>query len=145
MDGTFADLTGGEEEPSEEAIDAVRKNYQETRELLLKVMEKDGLKDRSGLLALLELENRALAHDLADGTFGRITVRKKLTSQIDSTVLLGLLKEYLEKIGDKACCYEDLKPYIDLEEESLAEWTSFLDALPTSFVRKPHSDVRKTN
>lgn len=75
MDGTFADLTGGEEEPSEEAIDAVRTNYQETRELLLKVVEKDGPKDRSGLLALLELEKRALAHGLADSTFDHIIVR----------------------------------------------------------------------
>lgn len=67
LDATFADLTGGETKPSEEALDAVRANVQETKNALLGVVEKDGLKDRSGLLALLELEKRARAHGLVDG------------------------------------------------------------------------------
>jgi len=36
------------------------------------------------------------------------------------------LKSYFDQFGDKACCFEDLKPYIVLDDESLAEWTSHL-------------------
>lgn len=48
--------------------------------------------------------------------------------------MLTLLKQYFEKFGDKACCFEDLKPFLDLEEAELAQLTSFLEAVPTSSV-----------
>ncbi|CAA7271640.1 unnamed protein product [Cyclocybe aegerita] len=86
-------------------------------ELFTKVAEIDGLKDRSGLLALIELEKRSRTLGLSK----------------DSTHLLKLLKEYFEKFGDKACCFEDLKPYVILED-GLDELTSFLEAVPTSFM-----------
>lgn len=44
----------------------------------------------------------------------------------DPKVLENYLKSYFDQFGDKACCFEDLKPYIVLDGESLAEWTSHL-------------------
>jgi N-terminal acetyltransferase B complex non-catalytic subunit len=40
---------------------------QETRVLFTRVVEEDGCKDRSGLLALLELEKRARDHGVSEG------------------------------------------------------------------------------
>ncbi|KAI0035924.1 N-acetyltransferase B complex non catalytic subunit-domain-containing protein [Vararia minispora EC-137] len=86
----------------------------QAREFFVKVAEKDGKKDRSGLLAQLELEKRARAHGIID----------------DSSRLLALLKCYLETFGDKAVCYEDLLPYVALDSEDLAQWTRHLQMLP---------------
>ena len=48
--------------------------------------------------------------------------------------LLSLLRLYIERFGDKPCCFEDLKPYAVLEGEELAKLTSFLDGLEHSSV-----------
>ncbi|KDR81676.1 hypothetical protein GALMADRAFT_58678 [Galerina marginata CBS 339.88] len=87
------------------------------QELFSKIAEADGLKDRSASLALLELEKRARAHG----------------SSQDPRRMLTLLKQYFEKFGDKACCFEDLKPFLDLEKGLLTDFTSFLEAVPTAF------------
>ncbi|KAI0054150.1 hypothetical protein FA95DRAFT_1579189 [Auriscalpium vulgare] len=86
------------------------------REVLTNVAEKDGTRDRSGLLALLELEQRVRAHSLSS----------------EPSRLVDLLLQYFETFGDKAACYEDLKPYITLDAEELSRWTSYLDGLPRS-------------
>ena len=44
----------------------------------------------------------------------------------DPKVLEDYLKSYFDQFGDKACCFEDLKPYVALDDESLLEWTSYL-------------------
>ncbi|KAL0946591.1 hypothetical protein HGRIS_012792 [Hohenbuehelia grisea] len=80
------------------------------------VAEKDGLKDRSGPLALLELERRARKHGCSN----------------DPERLLNLLKSYFDKFGSKACCFEDVKPFIDFDGEVLANWTSYLQSKETS-------------
>ncbi|KAF8910991.1 actin cytoskeleton organization protein [Gymnopilus junonius] len=92
-------------------------NINRVQELFTKVAEEDASKDRSAALALLELEKRARTHGLSQ----------------DRSRLLTLLKQYFEKFGDKACCFEDLKPFLELEESELAQLTSFLEAVPTSF------------
>ncbi|KAF4576791.1 hypothetical protein EYR36_004771 [Pleurotus pulmonarius] len=86
------------------------------RQVLEKISEKDGKKDRSGPLALLELEKRSRSHDVKQ----------------DDQRLLTLLKSYLEQFGDKACCYEDLQPYVVLNGDDLSSWTSFLESIPSS-------------
>ncbi|TRM56244.1 N-acetyltransferase B complex non catalytic subunit-domain-containing protein [Schizophyllum amplum] len=44
------------------------------------------------------------------------------------------LKTYFEGFGTKACCYEDLKPYVlALEPEETADWESFLQPITASF------------
>ena len=46
------------------------------------------------------------------------------------------MQQYFERFGDKACCFEDLKPYLTLGAEDLVKWTSFLEAVPASFVSR---------
>ncbi|KAF9013886.1 actin cytoskeleton organization protein [Cyathus striatus] len=103
---------GAGEDAKKEASERVK----ETQQILEKIAEEDGAKDRSGLLALLELEKRALA-------FG-------VSSQSDR--LVTLMKQYFDQIGDKACCFEDLKPYVELEGDDLAHWTTFLRGIPST-------------
>lgn len=52
----------------------------------------------------------------------------------DSDRRITLLKQYFLQVGDKACCFEDLKPYLDLEENELLAWTTFLESVPQTFV-----------
>ena len=66
MDAAFADLTS-EAEDADAAKAAAYERISKTRELFGKVAEADGVKDRSGHLALLELEKRARQHGLATG------------------------------------------------------------------------------
>lgn len=53
----------------------------------------------------------------------------------DPSPLVSLMENYFEKIGDKVCCFEDLKPYLGLSGDELLKWTSFLESIPASFVR----------
>ncbi len=66
IDGTFADLTV-EDADVEAAKATTAGRIMETREFLAKVVEADEVKDRSGHLALLELEKRSRQHGLATG------------------------------------------------------------------------------
>ncbi|KAJ7632694.1 actin cytoskeleton organization protein [Roridomyces roridus] len=102
-----------------------REQLAETQEFLTKLAETDGVKDRSALLALLELEKRARSHGLSS----------------DASRMVDLMKQYFDKIGDKACCYEDLKPYLVLETDDAASWTSFLQSLTPSFANT--NDLRR--
>lgn len=52
----------------------------------------------------------------------------------DSSALLSLLESYFQSFGGKACCYEDLKPYIEFEGEDLAKWTAVLEKQTDAFV-----------
>ncbi|CCM04607.1 uncharacterized protein FIBRA_06789 [Fibroporia radiculosa] len=86
------------------------------RDFFVQVAEDDGRKDRSGLLALLELEKRARAHGVSK----------------DPGELFMLLEKYYHRFGDKLACFEDLRPYIQLEESELSVWSSFLESQSTS-------------
>jgi len=44
------------------------------------------------------------------------------------------MKQYFVQVGDKACCFEDLKPYLDLGDDELLEWTTFLESVSQIFV-----------
>lgn len=98
-------------------------------------MEEDGDRDRSALLALLELEHRAKKCNLSTGKnayFHKVLVG--LCSALESSRLVSLMKQYFDKIGGKSCCFEDLKPYLSLEADDLISWTSFLESVSPSFV-----------
>jgi N-terminal acetyltransferase B complex non-catalytic subunit len=73
LEAAFAALTDKEAEPSEEALDITRTRICDAEQVFLKIVEKDGLKDRSGLLALLELEKRSRVHGLSSGTSWQIS------------------------------------------------------------------------
>lgn len=108
-----------------------------TREFMEKIAEKDKTGDRSGVLALLELEKRARANGLSSGM--AFVVFHHLSGSdepvVDESAMVGLMERYFHLVGDKACCYEDMKPYISLPEADLPRWTSFLESIPVSSVR----------
>ena len=59
---------------------------------------------------------------------------QQLNLFLESDRLLTLIKDYFEKFGDKACCFEDLKPYMDLDQDNLAQFSAVLESVPKSFV-----------
>ena len=66
LDGTFAvirDGLGASESAKTKCSEAISK----THGLFSRLAEQDGLKDRSGLLGLLELERRVRSHGLSRG------------------------------------------------------------------------------
>ncbi|KAG6874208.1 hypothetical protein C0995_003754 [Termitomyces sp. Mi166 len=115
LDATFSYFSSSvESSPSRrEGLEQVEK----TQELFTRIAEEDGSKDRSAALALLELEKRARNHGISK----------------DSDRLVTLMQDYFTRVGDKACCFEDLKPYLALEENEMTGWTSFLQAVSRSF------------
>ncbi|KAJ7172404.1 actin cytoskeleton organization protein [Mycena filopes] len=124
LDATFSPVVSATE-PDETAKTDCSSQIHRTQELFAKLAEQDGHKDRSGLLALLELEKRARFHALSN----------------DPDRMVDLMKRYFQEIGDKACCYEDLKPYIALESEDAAKWMSYLQSLTPSFTST--NDLRR--
>ncbi|TDL21521.1 actin cytoskeleton organization protein [Rickenella mellea] len=108
LDSAFSDIIPGEDIP-EPVITQVK----ETRDLLAGIAEADGRTDRGAALALVELEWRA---------------REKGVSS-HSNELLKMLRKYVEKFGDKACCFEDIRQFVAFKgsEDGLRSWVSYLD------------------
>ncbi|RXW20882.1 hypothetical protein EST38_g4951 [Candolleomyces aberdarensis] len=107
LDATFAQSSEGSDPTS---------RVQESRELFEHVAKEDGPKDRSGPLALLELEKRA----------------KESGVSSEPNRMNDLLEQYFDVVGDKACCFEDLKPYTILEGAQQERWTTFLKNVPAT-------------
>ncbi|KAG6810186.1 hypothetical protein H0H92_012950 [Tricholoma furcatifolium] len=112
LDSTFS-YTTTTETPDEDCLQHVAK----TQELFTRIAEEDGPKDRSAALALLELEKRAHAHGISK----------------DSERLVVLMQDYFTLVGDKACCFEDLKPYLSLDANQMSKWKSFLRDTSSTF------------
>jgi N-terminal acetyltransferase B complex non-catalytic subunit len=140
IDGVFASLlssSNGTSSPGETERAACLPLITSAREFFTNIAQQDGKKDRSGFLALLELEKRARSYSLSTGTLSKNTLN--FSHDIygiigDSSTLEKLLTAYFSEFGEKACCFEDLKPYISLEGNDLATWTSYLENLPISTV-----------
>ncbi|KAJ6547637.1 actin cytoskeleton organization protein [Mycena capillaripes] len=127
LDATFSSVASceGDQEPDEAAKTKCSLHVVKTQELFTRLALQDGRKDRSALLALLELEKRARLYGISN----------------DSNRMVDLMKRYFEEIGDKACCFEDLKPYLSLDGEDAASWMSFLQSLTPSFTNT--NDLRR--
>lgn len=110
LDATFWDVTSTPE-PTEENKESCRHHINKTKEFLAQIADKDGSQDRSGPLALLELEKRCVAHHLAT----------------DPDAIYTLAESYFERFGDKACCFEDLTPYIQFSDHHAKQWTALLE------------------
>jgi len=71
LDATFDFLVISPTDVAPTILEGAKKEcatkVQETRALFTRVVEEDGCKDRSGLLALLELEKRARDHGVSEG------------------------------------------------------------------------------
>ncbi|KAH8104329.1 N-acetyltransferase B complex non catalytic subunit-domain-containing protein [Phellopilus nigrolimitatus] len=96
------------------AAPAVAEKVRDVRGLFHQLADADGRCDRGALLALLELERRACENE-----FG-----SDLKSQHGMS---SLIKLYFECFGDKACCFEDLKPYTVLEGSALLALNAYLE------------------
>ncbi|KAJ7709829.1 actin cytoskeleton organization protein [Mycena rosella] len=116
LDATFSSITSAQD-PDQSMKSEASLRLAKTEELFTKLAAEDGRKDRSALLALLELEKRARLHGISN----------------DPNRMVDLMKQYFEEIGDKACCFEDLKPYLALEATDSEKWMSFLQSLTPSF------------
>lgn len=51
---------------------------------------------------------------------------------LDPAEMRRLLESYFNRFGDKAVCFEDLRPYISLEGDVFTAWSSFLKAVPST-------------
>lgn len=122
--------------PSPDSVDPESKDkISRAREFFSKVEKEDGLKDRSAMLAILELEKRASTHGLVEGWQRQFHLPQIMIKHLlDSGRMLILMKQYFEKFGDKACCFEDLKPYLNPEQDNLSQFRSFLKTVPPLFV-----------
>ncbi|KAG9120166.1 hypothetical protein FRC07_004447 [Ceratobasidium sp. 392] len=104
----------GESEPK--PVSDTDELYTETRSIFTTISEKEGADERAAPLALVELEVR----------------RRKEGVEIASAsadTLYTLLSNYLLKIGDKTCCYDDLSDAISSlpqDGPELAKWIEHL-------------------
>lgn len=121
------DATFSAEGNTPELVESARKFFTE-------IAESDGWKDRSGPLALLELEKRAKERSISKGISKNTWPLPVLNIVEDPEVLENYLKSYFDQFGDKACCLEDLKPYIVLDDDGLQKWTSYLRQTPMGTV-----------
>ncbi|KAI0302144.1 N-acetyltransferase B complex non catalytic subunit-domain-containing protein [Russula brevipes] len=112
LDATFLPSTHHHQSTQPDLAQRVEK----TRDLFTKVAEEDGSRDRAAWLGLMELERLCVIHGVPS----------------EPSRLLGLLKHYFEILGDKVACYEDLRPYTDLNSEALSEWITFLEGTTPS-------------
>ncbi|CEL51598.1 N-alpha-acetyltransferase 25, NatB auxiliary subunit OS=Rattus norvegicus GN=Naa25 PE=2 SV=1 [Rhizoctonia solani AG-1 IB] len=91
--------------------------YAETVDVFTKISQKDGADERAAPLSLIQLE----------------VDRRKSDVKLDSVApdnLYTLLTKYFEKIGSKACCYDDLADAIASLPENgpeLGKWIEFLE------------------
>lgn len=69
IDGTFHQASGGDESSSPEGSSSseISDRVSKSQKFFERIAEKDGRRDRSGLLALLELERRVRLDELATG------------------------------------------------------------------------------
>jgi hypothetical protein len=78
LDATFSYYTPSDT-PPEDVKAECSKHIATTQDLFTRLAEEDGQKDRSALLALLELENRARSHGLSNG-WSFFLIRMKLSN-----------------------------------------------------------------
>ncbi|CAE6412720.1 unnamed protein product [Rhizoctonia solani] len=91
--------------------------YAETVDIFTKISEKEGADERAAPLALIHLEVDRRKADV------------KLDSVASDALYTGLTK-YFEKIGNKACCFDDLVDAIAILPEDgpeLSKWIEFLE------------------
>lgn len=145
VDAAFADVTP--QTPETDKV-AIKEGISKAADLFSQVAEEDMRTDRSGLLALLELERRSREHGISSGLPARVFNCHQVADDgvylIAPTALNDLLEKYFTRFGDKACCFEDLRPYIAIDSDDLTRWTSFLESQSSSFVRIDHSPPRLT-
>ncbi|ELU45017.1 actin cytoskeleton organization protein [Rhizoctonia solani AG-1 IA] len=121
----------GETEPK--PVPGSEELYAETVDIFTKISQKDGADERAAPLALIQFE----------------VDRRKTDIKLDSVApdnLYLLLTKYFEKIGSKACCYDDLADAIaSLPEDSseLSKWIKFLEDQTEDLVSASVNGLRR--
>jgi N-terminal acetyltransferase B complex non-catalytic subunit len=69
LDGTFSYVSDEKTEADEKAKEECTEHATKSREFLAQIAEKDGSRDRSASLALLELESRAKKYNVSPSMF----------------------------------------------------------------------------
>lgn len=127
IDYTFADNA---------ELPPVLSRVAETRSFFEEVAEEDGTSNRSGLLALVELEKCTRSHKISDGALRAFRHYLGLTDSTQEPArITSLMSQYFTTFGHKAVCFEDLKPYTFLPPADLTIWANYLQNIPASFVR----------
>ncbi|KAI6005647.1 N-acetyltransferase B complex non catalytic subunit-domain-containing protein [Pisolithus albus] len=121
LDATFPPVASSEGEISEQCKQECRESLVETGEFLEEIAQKDGFKNRAAPLALTELKYRAYKLGL-----------------YESSALIESMADYLAQFGDKACCFEDLKAYLDPDIASSEQWETILANQNLSFETVAH-------
>ncbi|KAI0689790.1 N-acetyltransferase B complex non catalytic subunit-domain-containing protein [Cytidiella melzeri] len=126
LDATFWGLSSEVKEAAEECQSSLSKSQQ----FFAQIADKDGIRDRSAPLALLELEKRAISHGLS----------------ADPDALYTLVESYFENFGDKSCCYEDLLSYVTLfKAVDSAKWNLYLQHHASTSSDSQHALSRSIN
>jgi N-terminal acetyltransferase B complex non-catalytic subunit len=87
-------------------------------------------------LAVLELERRARVHGLSHGQrAARFTEFALTDARQEPQLLVDVMEKYFKKFGDKTCCFEDLKPYLSLDDLEMPRWVQFLTSVTPSVSR----------
>ncbi|KAF9052875.1 N-acetyltransferase B complex non catalytic subunit-domain-containing protein [Panaeolus papilionaceus] len=98
---------------NEEDPEVLKESIKKTQQIFTDVAAQDSLKDRSSLLALIEVQKRAQEKGLSEDTKSQVVI----------------MEEYFNKFGNKACCFEDLKPSIaSTTGGDRTRWISFLES-----------------
>lgn len=116
IDATFAPITSAQDVATEDHRQECRDNMSKAQTFLADIAQKDGVKNRAAPLALTELEHRAFTHGLSD---------------LDTVI--SSIEDYFSQFGDKACCFEDLKGYLDPQIASSERWKNTLASHRPSF------------
>ncbi|KAG1756688.1 N-acetyltransferase B complex non catalytic subunit-domain-containing protein [Suillus paluster] len=124
IDAAFAPVQGSD--ISAEGKSECSENIAKTRVFLSEIAEVDS-NDRSASLARLELEKNAFSHGISS----------------DESTLVSLMENYFSQFGDKQCCFEDLRPYVDLGADAKSRWMSFLASRESFLYLQRVINVRK--
>ncbi|KAG6336410.1 hypothetical protein ID866_2683 [Astraeus odoratus] len=116
LDAAFVPVALSQGDPSEGSTRQCRENIEKARTFLADIANKDGAKNRAAPLALVDLEHRAYKHGLND-----------------VIAVIGSMEHYFTQFGDKACCFEDLRGYLEPEIASSERWRAVLSANQPSF------------
>jgi N-terminal acetyltransferase B complex non-catalytic subunit len=135
MDATFlgsdSDEVAGSDADRQERLDRVSR----TRDLFTRLAELDGKKDRTAFLAVLELEKRARVHGLSHGQRACFAEFPLTDARPEPRLLVDAMEGYFKRFGDKPCCFEDIKPYLSLDDSEVPRWVQFLTSVTPSVSR----------
>jgi N-terminal acetyltransferase B complex non-catalytic subunit len=136
MDATFLGGSSDEDAESEADRQELLDRVSRTRDLFTRLAALDGKKDRTAFLAVLELEKRARVHGLSHGQRAACFTEFALTyARQEPQLLVDSMERYFKRFGDKTCCFEDIKPYLSLDDSEMPRWVQFLTSVTPSVSR----------